>query len=115
MMFLICICAIVTWFTLLMKHYCLMFVQRLAGRLLRHPGANYSYVQGCQGIQGYAKGIAGGFDQGTSKGANPRTRSMYEKNYLRYSVFFSGIPEINNSAIFSTYELCDRIFENVTS
>ncbi len=40
-----------------------------------------------------------------SKGANPHTRSIFEKNYLRYSVFFSGIPEINNSAIFSTYEL----------
>jgi hypothetical protein len=50
-----------------------------------------------------------------SKGANPHTRSIYEKNYLRYSVFFSGIPEINNSAIFSTYKLCDRIFENATS
>jgi hypothetical protein len=23
-----------------------------------------------------------------SKGANPHTRSIYEKNYLRYSVFF---------------------------
>jgi hypothetical protein len=49
-----------------------------------------------------------------SEGAYPRTRSRYEKNYLRFLVFFSSIHEINNSAIFSTYEFRFWISENAT-
>jgi hypothetical protein len=48
--------------------------------------------------------------------AQIRTQEVYMKKIIsgiRY--FFSGIPEINNSAIFSTYEHCVRIFENATS
>jgi hypothetical protein len=48
--------------------------------------------------------------------AQIRTQEVYMKKIISgIRFFFSGIPEINNSAIFSTYELCVRIFENATS
>jgi hypothetical protein len=40
--------------------------------------------------------------------AQIRTQEEYMKKII------SGIPEINNSVIFSTYKLCYRISENAT-